>query len=40
MNYLAHLYLAQDSTESMIGGILGDFVQGGKKEQYPILSAS
>ncbi|MBW2488992.1 MAG: DUF479 domain-containing protein [Deltaproteobacteria bacterium] len=35
MNYLAHLYLAQDSTESMIGGILGDFVKGSKKEQYP-----
>lgn len=35
MNYLAHLYLAKDSTESMIGGILGDFVKGSRKEQYP-----
>ncbi|MGD8990512.1 MAG: ACP phosphodiesterase [Desulfobacterales bacterium] len=35
MNYLAHLYLARDSTESMIGSILGDFVKGGQKEQYP-----
>ena len=35
MNYLAHLYLAKDSTESMIGGILGDFVKGSGKEQYP-----
>lgn len=35
MNYLAHLYLAKDSTESMIGSILGDFVKGSRKEQYP-----
>ena len=35
MNYLAHLYLAQDSTEFMIGSILGDFVKGSEKEQYP-----
>lgn len=35
MNYLAHLYLAKDSTETMIGGILGDFVKGGAKDQYP-----
>ena len=35
MNYLAHLYLPKDSTESMIGGILGDFVKGSGKEQYP-----
>lgn len=35
MNYLAHLYLAQDSTESMIGSILGDFVKGSAKDQYP-----
>ncbi len=36
MNYLAHLYLAEDSAESMIGSILGDFVKGSAKEQYPI----
>lgn len=35
MNYLAHLYLAQDSAESMIGSILGDFVKGSAKDQYP-----
>ena len=35
MNYLAHLYLAKDSTELMIGGILGDFVKGTLKDQYP-----
>jgi acyl carrier protein phosphodiesterase len=35
MNYLAHLYLAKDSTELMIGSILGDFVKGTLKNQYP-----
>ncbi|MBW2437124.1 MAG: ACP phosphodiesterase [Desulfobacterales bacterium] len=35
MNYLAHLYLAQDSAELMIGSILGDFVKGSLKDQYP-----
>ncbi|MGD2096660.1 MAG: ACP phosphodiesterase [Desulfobacterales bacterium] len=35
MNYLAHLYLAKDSTETMIGGILGDFVKGSAKDKYP-----
>lgn len=28
MNYLAHLYLADDSPEMLIGSILGDFVKG------------
>ena len=28
MNYLAHLYLAEDSPESIIGNLLGDFVKG------------
>jgi len=28
MNYLAHLYLAQDSDESIIGNLLGDFIKG------------
>ena len=35
MNYLAHLYLAKDSAELMIGSILGDFVKGSIKDQYP-----
>ena len=35
MNYLAHLYLAKDSVELMIGSILGDFVKGTLKDQYP-----
>ena len=35
MNYLAHLYLAQGSAESMIGSILGDFVKRSLKDQYP-----
>ena len=35
MNYLAHLYLAKDSAELMIGSILGDFVKGTLKDQYP-----
>jgi acyl carrier protein phosphodiesterase len=28
MNYLAHLFLAEDTTESLIGNLLGDFVKG------------
>ena len=28
MNYLAHLYLAEDSEKSILGNILGDFVKG------------
>ena len=35
MNYLAHLYLAEDSQESMIGSILGDFVKGAIGDKYP-----
>ncbi|GJM15507.1 MAG: ACP phosphodiesterase [Thermodesulfobacteriota bacterium] len=34
MNYLAHLYLAEDSDESLLGNLLGDFVKGRLKEQY------
>ncbi len=34
MNYLAHLYLAEDSDESLIGNLLGDFVKGRLGEQY------
>jgi len=28
MNYLAHLYLAEDTPESILGNFLGDFVKG------------
>ncbi len=35
MNYLAHLYLAEGSAESMVGSILGDFVKGKIGDQYP-----
>jgi acyl carrier protein phosphodiesterase len=28
MNYLAHLYLAEDTPESLLGNLLGDFVKG------------
>jgi len=28
MNYLAHLYLAEDTEESLLGNIMGDFVKG------------
>ena len=34
MNYLAHLYLASDDAELIIGSILGDFVKGTLQEQY------
>ena len=35
MNYLAHLYLAEGSPESLIGSILGDFVKGAIQDKYP-----
>jgi len=35
MNYLAHLYLAEDSPESLLGSILGDFVKGAIGNRYP-----
>ena len=34
MNYLAHLYLAEDSDESLLGNLLGDFVKGPLHNQY------
>ena len=34
MNYLAHLFLAEGSPESLIGSILGDFVKGAIEDQY------
>jgi acyl carrier protein phosphodiesterase len=35
MNYLAHLYLAEGSPESLVGSILGDFVKGTIEDKYP-----
>lgn len=35
MNYLAHLYLAGDSSALVVGGFLGDFVKGPLKGEYP-----
>lgn len=35
MNYLAHLYLAGNHKELLIGGFLGDFVKGPLKGDYP-----
>jgi acyl carrier protein phosphodiesterase len=34
VNYLAHLFLAGDSPELRIGGLLGDFLQGVDRRQY------
>lgn len=34
MNYLAHLYLAEDSDESLLGNLLGDFVKGHLGNEY------
>ena len=34
MNYLAHLYLAEDSADSIIGNLLGDFVKGRLYDRY------
>jgi len=36
MNYLAHLYLAEDSPESLLGSIMGDFVKGSIGNRYPL----
>jgi acyl carrier protein phosphodiesterase len=35
MNYLAHLYLAGDTAESLIGNLAGDFVKGPLRGHYP-----
>ncbi len=35
MNYLAHLYLAEDSPHAVIGNLLGDFVKGSIGDAYP-----
>ena len=34
MNYLAHLYLADNTDDSLIGNLLGDFVKGRPGQQY------
>lgn len=34
MNYLAHLYLADDSPESLIGNLIGDFLKGTTVDSY------
>jgi len=34
MNYLAHLYLSDDSDESILGSIIADFVKGPLIDQY------
>jgi acyl carrier protein phosphodiesterase len=34
MNYLAHLYLAEDSPESILGNLLGDFLKGWRADNY------
>jgi acyl carrier protein phosphodiesterase len=36
VNYLAHLFLADDTPESLIGNLLGDFLKGLDREQYSI----
>ena len=35
MNYLAHMYLAGDSEESIVGNMLGDFVKGRIGDEFP-----
>jgi acyl carrier protein phosphodiesterase len=34
VNYLAHLFLAEDSAESLIGNLAGDFVKGALRDQF------
>ena len=36
MNYLAHLFLAEHTPESLLGNLLGDFLQGISKDRYSI----
>ena len=35
MNYLGHLYLAEDNSESLVGSLLGDFVKGSISAEFP-----
>ncbi|HEX4951515.1 MAG TPA: ACP phosphodiesterase [Blastocatellia bacterium] len=38
MNYLAHLFLADDTPEALVGAMLGDFVKGAAKNNYsPVI---
>jgi acyl carrier protein phosphodiesterase len=34
VNYLAHLFLAEDTAESLIGNLAGDFVKGPLRERF------
>jgi acyl carrier protein phosphodiesterase len=34
MNYLAHIFLARETSETMVGALLGDFVKGENRERY------
>lgn len=36
MNYLAHLYLADDTPESLLGNLLGDFLRGVRVQDFPL----
>ncbi len=35
MNYLIHIFLAGDDSESLVGNMMGDFVKGRLDERYP-----
>ena len=35
MNYLSHLFLSENSEESIVGNLLGDFVKGALTDNYP-----
>jgi len=35
MNYLAHLYLAEQSPDGLLGSLLGDFIKGRPDERLP-----
>jgi acyl carrier protein phosphodiesterase len=35
MNYLAHFYLAEQSSQGLVGSLLGDFVKGRLDNRYP-----
>ena len=35
MNYLAHLYLAEQSRQGLLGSLLGDFVKGRLDDRFP-----